>query len=208
MGLYAETIFPWVLDKSLRGDDINRLTSEMLDGVQGDILEIGFGSARTLRFYPPGVQGLWAVEPSAGMNKRGQRRLAKSKVPVHLVPGRGEDLPFDAERFDCVTLAFTLCSVQQPAAVIAQIKRVLKPGGHLHVLEHVYSDTPRWQRWQRRLEPVQKIFACGCHLTRCPQALIEAAGGRFVRHRREIVRDFPGIPALFPIFVGVASFAA
>jgi ubiquinone/menaquinone biosynthesis C-methylase UbiE len=206
MSFYAETIFPWILDASLNGPDIDRLTAEMLAGVQGDVLEIGFGSARTLPFYPATVAGLWAVEPSNGMSKRARERVARSPFPVQMVTGSGERLPFENARFDAVTLAFTFCSVQHPSAVMAEILRVLKPGGSLHVLEHVQSQQPKWQRWQQRLDPIQKIWACGCHLTRDPQKLIEQAGGTFAWHRREITKDFPGFPDLFPLFVGQATF--
>jgi SAM-dependent methyltransferase len=206
MGFYAETFFPWMLDKTLNGPDIDRLTAEMLAGAKGDVLEIGFGSARTLPFYPSGVDGLWAVEPSAGMSKRAAARVYASRFPVHMVSGSGERLPFDDQRFDAVTLAFTFCSVQKPSAVVSEIRRVLKPGGTLHLLEHVRSDDPKWHRWQLRLDPVQRLWACGCNLTRDPKALIEREGGVFDFERTEIVPDFPGLPRLFPAFIGQARF--
>lgn len=208
MGFYAEQIFPWLLDKSLRGPQIEAATAALVAPVQGDVLELGFGSARTLCFYPPTLQGLWAIEPSQGMSRRARQRIAAAPFPVHLDQGAGEHLPYEAARFDHVVLALTLCSVADPSAVLREIRRVLKPDGELHVLEHGLAREARWQTWQYRLNPLQKIIACGCHLTRDPEALVMAEGGEWIEHRWQLWQELLGPAELMPIFSGRARFVA
>ncbi len=201
---YAERVFPWMLDSMLKGRAVDGLTREALAPAHGDVLEIGFGSARSLPHYGNAVTSLWTVEPSNGMSRRAQGRIAAARFPVHMQPGTGEALPFEAARFDTVSLILTLCSVADVGAVLREARRVLKPGGSLVTMEHVAADVPRWQGWQRRLEPVQRVFACGCHLTRDPEALGTAAGFAWQRADRRVVPEFPGKPELFPIFIGHA----
>jgi ubiquinone/menaquinone biosynthesis C-methylase UbiE len=208
MGLYnfyAERVFPTLLERALRGRVMDELTRAALAQASGDVLEIGFGSARSLPHYPSGVDGLWAVEPSGGMSRRGQARVAASAFPVHLCSGVGEALPFPDGRFDTVVLVLTLCSVSDPLAVLHEAKRVMKPDGKLLVFEHVQSPEKRWQRWQDRLTPIQKIFGCGCHLNREVEALAQSAGFTWISASTKVIPEFPGKAELFPIFAGVAK---
>jgi ubiquinone/menaquinone biosynthesis C-methylase UbiE len=202
--LYAERLFPWMLDKSLRGRVIDGLTRKALAPATGDVLEIGFGSGRSLPHYGPDIQALWTVEPSHGMSRRATQRIARAPFPVNTQAGTGEALPFDAARFDSVSLVLTLCSVARPLDVLKEARRVLKPGGALVMMEHVKSDAPNWQRWQQRLEPLQKVLACGCHLTRDPEPLAIQAGFIWQNVTRRVVPQFPGKPELFPILIGHA----
>jgi ubiquinone/menaquinone biosynthesis C-methylase UbiE len=202
--LYAERVFPWALDKILRGRVIDGLTREALAPATGEVLEIGFGSGRSLPHYGPGVQALWTVEPSHGMSRRATERIASAPFPVHTEAGAGESLPFQDARFDSVSLILTLCSVSRPLDVLKEARRVLKPGGTLVMMEHVHSDEQKWQTWQRRLEPVQKLLGCGCHLTRDPEPLAIEAGFAWQRLTRQVVQKFPGKPELFPILIGHA----
>jgi ubiquinone/menaquinone biosynthesis C-methylase UbiE len=204
---YAERVFPWFLDKTLRGREIDQLTRTALVPARGAVLEIGFGSGRSLPFYGPAVQGLWTVEPSTGMSRRAAGRIASASFPVHAQPGTGESLPFENGRFDSVSLILTLCSVQSPLDVLREARRVLKPGGALVMLEHVVSAEPRWQAWQQRLEPFQRVLGCGCHLTRNPEPLVTEAGFAWQQVTRQVVPNFPGKPELFPILVGHARAA-
>jgi ubiquinone/menaquinone biosynthesis C-methylase UbiE len=177
MGLYSETIFPWLLDRTLNNPRIMARRQALVAGASGDVLEIGFGSGATLPFYDPArVQSLTVVEPSAGMNRRAAARLAQSPVPVRSVPGAGEKLPFADASFDTVVCCLTLCSVADVGQVLAEVRRVLKPGGCFLYLEHVLSDDAGRRRWQHRLTPVQKVIGVGCHLNRDANAAILAAG--------------------------------
>ncbi|WP_164156198.1 class I SAM-dependent methyltransferase [Sandarakinorhabdus rubra] len=177
MGLYSETIFPWLLDATLSHPRIMARRQALVAGARGDVLEIGFGSGATLPFYDPAtVSSLTVVEPSEGMNRRAAARLKDSPVPVRSVPGAGERLPFGDASFDTVVCCLTLCSVADVGQVLAEVKRVLKPGGRFLFLEHVLSDDPARQRWQHRLTPIQKVIGVGCHLDRPSAALVRAAG--------------------------------
>jgi SAM-dependent methyltransferase len=102
-------------------------------------------------------------------------------MPAHIVDGRSEALPFEAASFDCVVCTFTLCSVQDPAAALAEARRVLKPKGRLIFCEHGLAPDAEVVKWQRRIEPVWKRLAGGCHLTRPVAPAIQAAGFRLAR---------------------------
>ncbi|WP_156255836.1 class I SAM-dependent methyltransferase [Sandarakinorhabdus oryzae] len=206
MGLYAETIFPWLLDKALGHPNIMRRRQALVSGARGEVLEIGFGSGATLPFYDPAtVSSLTVVEPSEGMNRRAAAHLAASPVPLTSVPGAGEKLPFADARFDTVVCCLTLCSVQDVGQVLAEVRRVLKPGGRFLFLEHVLSDDPDRQRWQQRLNPVQRVVGVGCNLNRPSAQLVRDAG--FILDPmpvQEEERAFGALKKLTPLVMGSA----
>jgi ubiquinone/menaquinone biosynthesis C-methylase UbiE len=147
-----------------------------LAGAAGEVLEIGFGTGLNLPFYPEGrVTALAALEPNPGMTRLAHRGIAEASFPVALVAERAEALPFDAGRFDCVVSTWTLCSIPAPQRALAEVARVLKPGGRFLFLEHGLAERPRVRRWQRRLTPLQRRIADGCHLDRDFGALVEAS---------------------------------
>lgn len=177
MGLYSETIFPWLLDKALGHPNIMRRRQTLVSQASGEVLEIGFGSGATLPFYDPAkVTSLTVVEPSEGMNRRAAAHLAGSPVPIKSVPGAGEKLPFVDASFDTVVCCLTLCSVRDVGQVLAEVRRVLRPGGRFLFMEHVLSDDLDRQRWQQRLNPIQKVVGVGCNLNRPSAQLVRDAG--------------------------------
>lgn len=206
MGLYSETIFPWLLDKALGHPNIMARRRALVAGARGAVLEIGFGSGATLPFYDPAlVTGLTVVEPSEGMNRRAAARLAASPVPITSVPGAGERLPFGDGMFDTVVCCLTLCSVRDVGQVLAEVRRVLKPGGRFLFLEHVLADDPGRQRWQRRLTPLQKLVGVGCHLDRPSAVLVRDAG--FLLDPMPAAEEEPafgGMAKLTPLVMGAA----
>ena len=206
MGLYSETIFPWLLDKALGHPNIMRRRQALVSQASGDVLEIGFGSGATLPFYDPAkVSSLTVVEPSEGMNRRAADQLAASPVPIRSVPGAGERLPFDDASFDTVVCCLTLCSVQDVGQVLAQVRRVLKPGGAFLFMEHVLSDDPDRQRWQQRLNPVQRVVGVGCNLNRPSAQLVAAAGFRLdPMPAQEVEHAFGALKNLTPLVMGRA----
>lgn len=133
--------------------------------------------------YPPEVTTVYAVEPSGTARRLAEERVAESTVHVEHVALRGESIPLDDESCDGALSTFTLCTIPDVDAALAELMRVLKPGGRFHFLEHGIAPDDRVATWQRRIEPFQKRLADGCHLTRRPDALAEAAG--FVVERVE-----------------------
>ena len=206
MGFYSETVFPWLLDRALSHPNIMARRQALVGGAEGDVLEIGFGSGATLPFYDPArVTSLTVVEPSEGMNRRAAARLTSSPVPVHSVPGAGERLPFADARFDTLVCCLTLCSVQDVGQVLAEVRRVLKPGGRFLFLEHVLSDDPERQRWQHRLNPIQRVVGVGCNLNRPSAELVRAAGFRLdPMPVQEEEWAFGALRKLTPLVMGAA----
>ena len=142
----------------------------------GAEFERGCGGGLNQRFYGPGDTSFAGLDPSATVLDFAREAAAARGWPADLRAGLGEEVPFGAASFDSVVCTFTLCSVGDPARVLGELFRVLKPGGQLLFAEHGLAPDAGVQRWQQRIEPVWKRLAGGCHLTRPPQALITAAG--------------------------------
>ncbi len=201
---YAERVFPWILER-VGGPQAHALRDRCVSGAQGDVLEIGLGTGQSLRSYGPDVRRLSVVEPSGGMHGLARARLAECPFETDVHQLGAESLPFDPHTFDAVVCTWTLCSVDDPASVLAEVRRVLKPTGRFHILEHVRSDNARVERWQRRLDPLQRVFACGCSLVRDTEASIETAGFSFEQLEHIDCPDMPPPhPRLYPVILGVA----
>lgn len=164
----------------------------LLADLAGDVLELGAGTGLNLAHYPPAVRRLVLTEPDRHMRAKLTARLeAEPPAPaaVEVVDAGAEGLPFDDASFDAVVSTLVLCSVPDQAAALAEIRRVLRPGGRLVYLEHVAADhKPGRLKWQRRIEPLWRRIAGGCHLTRRTLRSIEAAGFDVAGHRRESMR--------------------
>lgn len=175
MGLYAERIFPWIMARS-DGDEIRAERCVAVSDATGKALEIGVGTGANFTHYPSTVTAVTTVEPSRGMNARARRARDQASVPVRLVAGDGQSLPFASKSFDTVLALFVLCTIPDPDKTLSEARRVLKPGGRLLFMEHVSAPEPRLRSWQRRLEPLWKRVGCGCHLTRDTESKIVNAG--------------------------------
>jgi SAM-dependent methyltransferase len=140
-------------------------------GLSGTVLELGFGEGTNVPFFSDAVTTLYAVEPS-----RVARERARPSRPVVFLEWTDGRLPLDDASVDAVVIAFTLCTVDDPGAVLAEARRVLRPDGQLRLLEHGRGPTAAVQRWQHRLDPLERRLAGGCRLTRDPLALGVAAG--------------------------------
>jgi SAM-dependent methyltransferase len=143
----------------------------------GRVLELGIGGGKNLQFYDPAkVTSVDGVDPSAELRAIAIAAPRAPGLDVAVRDGTAEDLPFADGSFDTIVCTFTLCSVHTPAAALAQARRVLKPGGTLLFSEHGLAPDAGVQAWQRRIEPLWKKIAGGCHLTRPVTAAIAAAG--------------------------------
>lgn len=172
MGWYRDRVFPALYDRVMDSPAFEAHRRRQLDGLSGEVLEIGMGSGLNLPHYPGEVERVCAVEPNPGMNRRLAARIEAAPMPVeqHRIPG--EQLPFDAGRFDFAVSTLTLCSIADPTAAVAELRRVLKPGGAFVFFEHGRHDDPQVQRWQRRLEWLQQLYA-DCSLLLDVRELLE-----------------------------------
>ena len=191
LGFYQRRVFPWLNDKLTADPQLIRLRAEALSSARGRVIEIGFGTGANVEHYPSAVERIVAVEPNEGMKDRASRRIELSRAPVDLIVAEAESLPCRDQSFDTAVSTLTLCSVRDDARALDELARVLRDDGRLIVLEHGLSPDAPVARWQHRLNGLQKIVACGCHLTRPVSRLVEAHGFRF-----ETVRTFyvPTLP--------------
>jgi ubiquinone/menaquinone biosynthesis C-methylase UbiE len=144
---------------------------------QGEVLEIGFGSGLNLPHYRrEQVSRLWALEPSAEMRALAAPRVAASGLDVHWLELPGEAVPLPAHSVDCVVMTYTLCTIPDAAAALAQVRRVLRPPGRLLFCEHGAAPDAAVRRWQDRLDGLWSRLAGGCHLNREMEPLIASAG--------------------------------
>src|SRR5262249_7879210 len=145
-------------------------------GLDGEVAEIGFGSGLNVPHYPPAVRRVRAVDPATLGRKLAAERLAAAQVEVEFVGLDGQRLPLADHSVDHVLATWPLCSLPRPALALAEIRRVLRPGGALHFVEHGRHPDPQVARWQDRLTPLQRRVAGGCHLNRPIDALVRSSG--------------------------------
>ena len=176
MGFYAERILPRMIDIACGTKQTRPLRQRTCEGLHGEIVEIGFGSGHNVPFYPAAVTAVAAVEPADAGWKLAHARVATSRIPIQRSGLDGQTLPFADDSFDDALSTWTLCTIPDVRAALGEMRRVLKPGGTLHFIEHGLAPDADVRRWQRRLEPMQKRFVGGCHLTRPIVTLLENAG--------------------------------
>ncbi len=165
----------------------------------GNVLEVGAGGGENLRFYGLGaqVERLTLSEPDPYMLKRAEMKLRGAALPVDLVPAAAEQLPFPTASFDTVVSTLVFCSVEDQAAALAEVRRVLKPGGRFLFMEHVRSESPFWARVQDIITPVNRVLGAGCRPNRDTIAAIRRAGFE--------VSSLTKVTPNSPVFVGTAS---
>lgn len=176
MPFYREQIVPRLVALTCGSARMAPLRAQTAAGLSGQVVEIGFGSGFNVPHYPDGVERVQAVEPSSTAFRMASARIAASGVTVEQAGLDGQSLPIGEASCDGVLCTFTLCTIPDPAEAMAEIHRVLKPGGRLHLLEHGLAPDPKVVAFQHRVEPLQRRLADGCHLTRDPIALLNGAG--------------------------------
>lgn len=183
MGTYRERILPRLVEVACGGAQMERWRARVTEGLHGRVVEIGFGSGLNVPVYPAEVTEVLAVEPALVARERAADRIAASHARVRHIGLDGQRLPLEDDSCDGALSTFTLCTIPDVEAALAELARVLKPGAPLHVLEHGLAPDEGVVRWQQRLEPIQRRVADGCHLTRDPVALLEGAGFTVAEHR-------------------------
>jgi ubiquinone/menaquinone biosynthesis C-methylase UbiE len=176
MSFYGDHVLPRLLDLLLRSKDTHDLRARTAAGLTGEVLEIGFGSGLNVPFYPPAVTRVRALDPAALGRKLAADRVAASPVPVEFIGLDAQRIPLPDHSVDGVLTTWTLCSIPDAAGALAEVRRVLRPGGTLHFAEHGRTPDPQVARTQDRLEPLHRRVLGGCHLTRQIDQLITASG--------------------------------
>jgi SAM-dependent methyltransferase len=178
VGLYREQVLPRFINVLLGNKEFAKVRSRALQGLHGDVVEIGFGSGLSVPLLPGEVTGLWGVEPEGVGWKLARKRIDASPVPVVGAGLDGQQLDLDSERFDCALSIMTLCTIPDAVAAMREVHRVLKPGGMFHFAEHGHSPDEKVARNQERFNGLEQKLAGGCHLNRDIPSIIESGGFR------------------------------
>ena len=181
MGFYETHVLPRLTDRVMRGGEFGRLRARVMAGLAGDVLEVGFGSGLNVRYYPPAVKRVLAVDPATVGRKLASRRVAASAVPVEYIGTDAQQLPLAGASVDHAVSTWTLCTIPDAGRALAEIRRVLRPGGTLHFVEHGHSPDAKVSRTQDRFTPLQRRLAGGCHLNRRIDQLLTGAGFELTR---------------------------
>ena len=180
MGWYEDQVLPRAVELTCGGSKMERWRRQAAEGLAGTVLELGFGSGLNVGLYPDAVTEVLAVEPSELARARAAARIAASAVPVRHVGLDGQQVPLDDASVDSALCTFTLCTIPDVDAALAEVRRIVRPGGTFHFLEHGLAPDEPVRRWQQRLNPLEQRLAGGCQLVRDPVALVTAAGMQVV----------------------------
>ncbi len=196
MGLYSKYIFPRMLDRTLSTPELGEYRRLALAAAHGRTLEIGFGTALNLPYYPEAVAELVVLDSENMLRSRVERRIAACPIPVTQmqIDAQGR-LPFDDRSFDSVVTTLTLCSIDNTAPALAEIRRVLKPDGRFIFWEHGRSDDPAVAQRQDRFNPIQRIIGAGCNMNRRIDQLIREAGFEITKLDRFLLPQTPRVLA-------------
>ena len=177
MSFYDKHLLPRLIDFACGLKRIQRERAALVPSAKGQVLEIGVGSGLNFPFYDPAqVEHLWALEPSPEMRSLAAPQAARTSFPTEFIGLSGEEIPLEAGSVDTVVTTYTLCTIPDAVRALREMRRVLRPGGHLLFLEHGAAPEAAVRKWQHRLTPVWKRIGGGCHLDRDIAALIAEAG--------------------------------
>lgn len=204
-GRLFAALYNRVLDGTER-DGLGEMRGELLAGASGRTIEIGAGTGVNLEHYPDTVSELALVEPGPHMAKQLREKLAESGRAATIATAGAEELPFAADSFDTAVSTLVLCTVPDPEASLAELARVLKPGGRLLFIEHVRSEDPGRARWQDRLERPWRFVADGCHCNRDTLSTIGRSRFDQVEAERDRLPKAP--PIVTPLIRGRAVVGA
>jgi SAM-dependent methyltransferase len=188
VGFYEQQVLPRLVDVACGDRGFDRWRAETSEGLSGTVVEIGFGSGLNLPHYPGDVERVLAVEPSTVARERAAERVAAAPQSVEFVGLDGESIPLEDDSVDAALCTFTLCTIPDVDRALAEIRRVVRPGGEFRFLEHGLAPDAGVARWQHRLDGVQQRLAGGCHLTREPVGLAERAGMTVTASRSAFAR--------------------
>jgi ubiquinone/menaquinone biosynthesis C-methylase UbiE len=202
MGFYEDRMLPRIVDVALGNKATDEVRARVCEGLDGEVLEVGFGSGRNVPHYPPSVTRVRAVDPATAGRKLAAARVSASPVPVEYVGLDGQELPLDDASVDHVLITWTLCTIPDPAAALGEMRRVLRPGGSLHFVEHGHAPDAKVAAWQTRLNPIQRRLFGGCHLDRPIDDLVTGSGFEMTSLERYYA---PGPKAFAHFYEGTAT---
>lgn len=173
MNPYERYLLPWIIEHACATGPIQKKRRAVVPQAQGRVLEIGIGTGHNIPFYDRDrVTEVIALDPAEHMHGKARRRAIEAGVEVRVLGLSAETIPLDDGEVDSIVMTFTLCTIPDPAAALAEMRRVLKPGGELLFVEHGRAPTEGVRRWQRRLNPIQNRLGGGCNLDRDIPALV------------------------------------
>ncbi|MFD3922451.1 class I SAM-dependent methyltransferase [Streptomyces sp. NPDC058595] len=181
------------------------LRTELLTGLSGRVVEIGAGNGLNFAHYPAAVSEVVAIEPERGLRQLAVRAAMRAAVPVDVRPGTAEALPAEDEGFDAAVASLVLCTVRDVPRALAEVRRVLRPGGELRFFEHGLARERGLATVQKALQrTVWPALFGGCHPARDPLAAIADAGFESGAHRSLKVPDPGPRTPTSPCVLGVA----
>jgi ubiquinone/menaquinone biosynthesis C-methylase UbiE len=176
VGFYQNRIVPHLVNWAMRNRQLQPYRERVISTATGRVLEVGIGSGLNLALYPQEVREIVGLEPAHRLIGMARQTAERAGMKVPLIEGSAESIPLDRNSIDTVVTTWTLCTIPDPVGALMEMRRVLRPGGQLLFVEHGLAPEEKIRRWQRRLDPVWKRFAGGCHLDRPIRELIEKAG--------------------------------
>ena len=176
MGFYEDQLLPRFTNLVMARREFIPIRARVAAELDGNVLEVGFGSGLNVPHYPSTVNRVQAVDPATVGRKLAARRVAASVVPVEYVGLEGQELPLESASIDHVLTTWTLCTIPDVERALIEIRRVLRPGGSFHFVEHGRAPDSNVARWQDRLTPLQRRVAGGCHLNRPIDRLVIDSG--------------------------------
>jgi len=178
MSLYQRYVIPRLTHLAMRQNQLRPFRQRVIDAAEGRVLEIGIGSGLNFPLYRDTVKSVIGLEPSPELLRMARPRAAAAAVPITLLDASAEMIPIDSASIDTVITTWTLCTIPNAPVALAEMRRVLKPGGALLFVEHGRAPEPGVARWQDRLDPLWSRLAGGCHLNRKMDDLISGSGFR------------------------------
>lgn len=177
MSFYDEHILPHVINMACGTKPVLKQREKIVPQAEGRILEIGMGSGINIPYYNPDkVEKVWGLEPSEGMRRKAEPRVAAAPFDLEWLGLPGEEIPLDDNSADTIVLTYTLCTIPDWRAAVTQMRRVLKPGGKLLFSEHGKAPDAAVLAWQNRINPLWMKMAGGCHLNRDIPKLLREGG--------------------------------